>query len=205
VDAALDALEAALTTTPRADHRHRLEHVGNLRCGSEQIHRMARLGIVAVPNATFLHARAKHTEPLLGAVRGRDPANLRDLVAGGGPVVLASDWPGLYPGNPLRTIQACVLRQSLDGSIIAPDQAIDVHTALRLYTAGGAWLGFEERDKGSLEPGKLADLVVLSKDPLRVPPEELGSIRVEMTLVGGNVAHALEPEDAVAGHAAGAR
>ena len=80
-----------------------------------------------------------------------------------------------------------VLRTSKFGSVVDPDEAISVMDAIRMHTIWAARSGFEEDIKGSLEPGKLADMVVLSKDPLSVSPEEFMSIQVTMTIVDGHV------------------
>jgi hypothetical protein len=84
-------------------------------------------------------------------------------------------------------IYAAVTRKTEGGQLLLPKQAVSVEEALRLHTLAGAYASFEERLKGSIEVGKLADLVVLSADPTRVAPEEIKEIRVEKTIVGGKV------------------
>ena len=87
----------------------------------------------------------------------------------------------------LFTIWAAVNRLTRSGEVLGPDERVDVLTAVRGYTAGAARLNFEERDKGTIEAGKLADLVVLSDDPFAVDPSRLADIEVEQTIVGGRV------------------
>ncbi len=89
--------------------------------------------------------------------------------------------------NPLLGIYAAVTRVTEGGQLLLPKQAVSVEEALRLYTLAGAYVSFEERLKGSIEVGKLADLVVLSADPTEVEPEQLKEIQVEKTIVAGKV------------------
>jgi len=93
-----------------------------------------------------------------------------------------SDCP-VEPVKPLLGIQAAVSRKSF------PEEQISVDKALRIYTIDAAFASFEENAKGSIEVGKLADLVVLSHDPRRVPPDEIKDIGVERTFVGGRMVH----------------
>ena len=98
----------------------------------------------------------------------------------------ASDSP-CGPYQPLLGVQSCVTRKSAGGEMLGPNQRISVEEALYLYTMASAYASFEENLKGSITPGKLADLVVLGEDPRKVDPEEIKDIPVEMTIVGGEV------------------
>jgi predicted amidohydrolase YtcJ len=189
IDMALAGFAAALEAHPRPDHRHRLEHAGNLYLRPDQIETMKRLGLVAVPNPPFMHERVRHVQGRLGPERGAHPMRLRDLLDSGVAVFAASDFPGLFPADPLQAIQAMVTRRGGDGEVYAADQAITVAEAVELYTSRAAWGGFEEGEKGTLEVGKLGDLVVLDRDPYDVPPAEIGSVGVLATVVGGRVVH----------------
>jgi predicted amidohydrolase YtcJ len=91
--------------------------------------------------------------------------------------------------NPLAGIEAAVTRRDADGQPIAPEQAITIAEALRAYTMGGAIASGDESNRGSIEPGKWADLAVLSADPTATDPDHLSAIRVEMTLVAGRVVY----------------
>lgn len=82
-----------------------------------------------------------------------------------------------------------VLRTNRSGAPVQPEEAVSVEDALRIHTLFAARAGFEDHIKGSLEPGKLADLVVLSEDPLAVPPARLMDLRVECTIIGGTIAY----------------
>jgi len=105
------------------------------------------------------------------------------IIAGGN-----SDYP-VSDGNPLIQIYEAVTRRSRSGLVVGPEEAIGVMDAIRLYTWNGAYLGREEHLKGSIEPGKLADLVVLDRDPLSLPVEELKDIKVVLTIVGGEIVY----------------
>jgi len=101
---------------------------------------------------------------------------------------LHSDCP-ITPVLPLEGVWAAVNRITSSGQSLGLEQRIDVQTALRGYTSDAAYLSYEENLKGTLEPGKLGDVVVLDRDPTAVPPQELNRLRVEMTIVGGDVVY----------------
>jgi predicted amidohydrolase YtcJ len=92
-------------------------------------------------------------------------------------------------GEIAQQIYSVVTRKAYTGERIGPDQAISVKDALRLYTINGAYASFEENLKGSIEPGKLGDMVVLDRDILTIPPDESKEMKVEMTIVGGEVVY----------------
>jgi predicted amidohydrolase YtcJ len=89
--------------------------------------------------------------------------------------------------NPMLAIYALVNRKTDTGQPLGPEQAISVTEALRCYTTLGAYAGFEEQIKGSIEVGKLADMVVLDRDIFTIPKEEIREVKVDMTIVGGEV------------------
>jgi predicted amidohydrolase YtcJ len=101
-------------------------------------------------------------------------------------VAAASDTP-VVSCNPLVGVYAAVTRQTESGQSLLPEERITVQQALALYTVNAAYASFEEKIKGSLSPGKLADMVVLSDDPTKAPPEKIKDIKVEMTIIGGEV------------------
>ncbi len=195
----LNALEIALNGDDNSASRHRIEHA--IAITNDQVARMADLGIIAsvqlnVPASLLTDFRTLHRlvqrEPK-GAV-----ARWRDLIEAGVPVIGNSDFPsidmeliaGPAPGSPIRLLYRAVTRTWGDNR--APeawmlDQALTVEQALRLMTINAAYATFEEESRGSLSPGKLADLVILSANPLVIPAEELAEIEVLMTMVGGRV------------------
>jgi hypothetical protein len=96
------------------------------------------------------------------------------------------------PLDPLSGIYAAVTRATLDGKNPGgwfPQQRLTVEEALRAYTFGAAYAAFQENDKGTISPGKLADLVVLSEDLFRIPPERIKNVHAEVTIVGGRVVY----------------
>ena len=97
---------------------------------------------------------------------------------------LHNDTP-VTPVDPLHLVWCAVNRRTKAGEMLGPEQRIGIMEALRAITSDAAWQNFEENQRGSIEPGKLADLVVLDRNPLRVPPEQLGEIRVVATIIGG--------------------
>ena len=157
------------TLTYSTDHRHRIEHL-ELPTWS-QIERMARAGIMASMQPAFVPAfigseRMEIYEQLLGKARLRRVHPYRTILDAGIPVSGGSDSP-VTPYAPLTGVQAAVIHPN-------EDQRVNVLEALRMFTSTGAWSAFEEKEKGTLEPGKRADLVVLDADPLTVAPGKIG-------------------------------
>jgi predicted amidohydrolase YtcJ len=183
IDQVLWAFEKALEKYPRKDHRHRIEHFEVVT--PKQIKRVARLGVALAMQPMFITVcegpNLDYYRSLLGAERVKRAHTYRSilneeiLVSGG------SDTP-VTKMNPLGGIHALVNHP-------LKEQRIDVYEAIELFTINGAKIGFEEKLKGSIEEGKLADFVVLSDDPYRVPREKIGNINVEMTIVGGKVVY----------------
>jgi predicted amidohydrolase YtcJ len=114
---------------------------------------------------------------------------IRAMLDAGVRVALSSDAPVVEDDNPLVGAMAAVTRRDREGFEIAPEQAITVDEALRGYTLGGAVATGQERRLGSVEPGKWADLAVLSDDPLTVDVDALPNIKVNMTLLNGRVVY----------------
>ncbi len=98
----------------------------------------------------------------------------------------SSDSP-IVPDNPLVGIYAAVTRLAKSGQQLLPEERISASQALAMYTINAAYASFEEGIKGSITPGKLADIVLLSDDPTQIPPEQIKDIKVEMTMIGGKV------------------
>ena len=111
---------------------------------------------------------------------------IKSPLAAGIKMTAASDAP-VIPVNPMMGIYGAVTRQAESGQVLQPEECISVYQALDLYTVNAAYATFEENIKGSLVPGKLADMIVLSGDPLSTPPENLKNIKVEKTIIGGEV------------------
>ena len=186
VDVALDAFEAAQAAHPRPGVRHRIEHAGIVR--EDQLARFAALGVTPVPQLRFLHEMG---EVLLEAVGGEREAQVyrhRSFLEAGVRVPGSSDRP-VAAGAPLLGMQSMVQRSTAAGRVMSPSERVDAVTALRAYTVDAAWIAGDEDIRGTLEPGKLADLVLLSDHPAAVPPDGIGQIRVLATFVGGQCVH----------------
>jgi predicted amidohydrolase YtcJ len=180
VEQALDAYEAALAAHPRDDHRHRIEHCEIIR--EEQIERARRLSVALGIQPPFNHYWPHTTYySSLGEERAWKVDPVRSLMHPGLLIAGGSDST-VTPLGPLIGVHAAVNHSN-------PAERIGVKEALELYTTSAACIAFEEQDKGSLEIGKLGDIVVLSEDPFGVEPGRIKEIPIEMTIVGGQIAY----------------
>jgi len=186
-DMALDAYENAIENSPRKDHRHRIEHMGNWLCTPERMQRMVRSGIVAIPNIAIGYYVGDAILDCVGEKRLTKAFPFRTLLKNNVIIAGGSDSPGYWPVDPLRDIAACVSRKMRWGEVWVPEERISVSEAFAMHTTTASWVGFEENDKGTLETGKLADIAVLAEDPFEIQPEKIKDLKVEMTLVGGEV------------------
>jgi predicted amidohydrolase YtcJ len=186
-DMALAAYENAIDNSPRKDHRHRIEHMGNWLCTPERMQRMVRSGIVAIPNISIGYYVGDAILDCVGEKRLTKAFPFRTLLKNGVIIAGGSDSPGYWPVDPLRDIAACVSRKMRWGEVWVPEERISVGEAFAMHTTTASWVGFEENDKGTLEVGKLADIAVLAEDPFEIQAERIRDLRVEMTLVGGEI------------------
>ena len=178
----VDAVEQAAHVRPRPDARHRIEHCALPTI--EDVARMAGLGIVPVAQSQHAHAYGDGAIAAVGEELGQRYHPLGLYAKAGVRFALSSDAP-VAPPDPLRAVQAAVERRTVLGTALGPDELrVDVGRALRACTIDAAWACHAERSVGSIEPGKLADFVVLSADPTSVPTEAIASIRVEETWSG---------------------
>ena len=190
VRTALDALEAARRENGPRDSRHQLVHIETI--SPQDLPRFQALGVVAcmqprhsAPDLTARWAAA------VGPERSKHAFAWRSLREAGATLAFASDW-NVAEMDPLVGIYTALTRRGLDGQPDGgwiPQQTVDLETALRAYTLDGAWANFVDADRGSIAPGKYADLVLLSDDLFAIPPERIKDARVVLTLVGGQEAH----------------
>jgi len=182
VDAALTTVEGILKEAGGKDLRNRIEQAAVL--NEELLQRMktCRVLVSVQPCVVDSEFRVWSAAERLGPERVQWLFPIRKLISAGVKVSGGSDCP-MEPLNPLLGIKAAVTRE------FSPDERVTVAEALRLYTIDAAYALFEEKIKGSIEKGKLADLTILSRDPWMVEPKEIGDIKVEMTIVGGRVVH----------------
>jgi predicted amidohydrolase YtcJ len=171
---------------PRKDCRHRIEHCGFL--DGRLMEQMREMGVVAALGLPFLYELGDSYITVFGQDRLQCVYPLRSLMERGIVAGLSSDAPVIDP-NPLTGVYFAVTRKTPTGQTIAPHEAVTVLQAIRAYTLYGAYASFEENIKGSLEPGKLADLVILSDDILKVAPEKILGLKVDLTMVDGKVVY----------------
>jgi predicted amidohydrolase YtcJ len=185
IEMALEALSAACAAHPRPDPRHRIEHAGFPTGG--QIARMAELGIVTINQPTYLHDSGDELLVRLGE-RAHRLLPLRDEMDRWVTVVLSSD-SDVASFRPLDTIANAVRRTTASGAVMGEDQCLSVEEALRAHTADAAFALHRERDIGSIEVGKLADLVVVERDLVGLPPSRITDVPVWMTVLDGAIVH----------------
>ena len=186
-DMALGAYENAIEKSPRKDHRHRIEHMGNWLATQERMQRMVHSGIIAIPNIAIGYYVGDAILDCVGEKRLTKAFPFRTLLKNGVIIAGGSDSPGYWPVDPLREIAACASRKMRWGDVWVPEERISAAEAFAMHTTTAAWVGFEEKDKGTLEAGKLADLAVLAEDPFEIQPERIKDLKVEMTIVGGEI------------------
>jgi len=184
VEAAITALEYAHSQFPQTGRRHRIEHCSE--CPPLLLERLKKLQVVISTQPPFLYYGGERYLAMVPADRLPWLYRFRSFLDSGLVVAGSSDSP-IVPDNPLVGMYAAVTRQTESGQEILPEERISASQALAMYTLNAAYASFEEDIKGSITQGKLADLVLLSDDPTRVPPEQMKDIKVEMTIIGGEV------------------
>lgn len=186
-DMALDAYQSALEKFPRSNHRHRIEHMGNWLASKERMERLVRLGLIAIPNISLAYFTGESIRNSVGEKRMAQAFPFKTLLRNGVTIAGGSDSPGYWPTDALRDISVCVSRRMLWGEQWIPDEALSLQEAFAMHTTTAAYAGFEEKEKGTLEVGKLADIVVLAEDPFDLQPDKVKDLNVEMTVVGGEI------------------
>ncbi|WP_138420590.1 amidohydrolase [Aquibacillus sediminis] len=185
VEMLIETIETALEKAPRNDHRHRIEHAGIT--PPDLVERISDSTILPVPNPAFIYEFGDgYLQDYGDRVRHMFP--IRSFLDAGIMTAVGSDSP-ITSFNPLVGIWAAITRQTKQGAVVGPEQKISVEEAIRLYTLNGAYASFEEEHKGSLEVGKLADLVVLNGDILSVPTEDIKEMQVDITLINGEIVY----------------
>lgn len=183
----IDAYSAALKANPRKDHRHILNHCQF--CRPDQVDAIAEMGFV--PSYFVTHTwfwGDIHRDMVAGPERAAHISPLKAALDKGITFALHNDTP-VTPISPLMDVFSAVTRLTSSGKVLGPDQRITVMEALRGVTINGAYMQRLEDKIGSLEKGKLADLVILDKDPTKVAPETLKDIKVDETIVGGQTVY----------------
>jgi predicted amidohydrolase YtcJ len=189
---ALDAYEFAATKNGTKDARHRIEHIEDP--SAADISRFAHLGVIA--SMQPLHAypnddTLKSWLPAVGPERATRAWPWHSIQAGGGVLAFGSDWP-VVTLSPWPGLQNAVTRQTTEGEPRGgwiPSERISLADAIKGYTLDAAFAGHREKMEGSLEPGKVADMIVLSQNIFEIDPHQLIDTKVVMTMVGGRVVH----------------
>ncbi len=185
IDRVLRLYERLQREHPRRDPRFRIEHCTVI--NDALIERMRRLGVIPTPFSTYVYFHGEKMREY-GAERLDRMFAVRSFLDAKIRVTQASDYPP-GPFEPMMALQSSVTRTDARGNLWGPRQRITVEEAIRVGTLNGAYASFEEGAKGSITPGKLADLVVLERDPRAVDPFSIISIPVQRTMVGGRWVH----------------
>ncbi|MGH8246459.1 MAG: amidohydrolase, partial [Gammaproteobacteria bacterium] len=183
----LDMLEKAIRQNPARDRRFRVEHAQHVH--PKDFARFARVGAIASVQPYHAIDDGRWAEKRIGPERARGTYAFRSFLDNGVKLAFGSDW-SVAPLNPLLGIYAAVTRATLDDKRPngwVPEQKITVAEAIEAYTMGSAHAAFEDQVKGSLTPGKLADIVVLSDDLFLIRPERIKDVAVVTTIVGGRI------------------
>lgn len=182
IEQVIRAYEAIHARTP-SNIRHRIEHLGLP--SADHLVRCRALDVIAVPQTIFLYALGTTYRRYLPDVFYPRCYPVRAMLDAGLTVALSSDAPVVPDDNPLWGMKAALDRKDGNGDPITPEQAITAREALYAYTMGGAIASGDETNRGSLTPGKWADMVVLSGDPLATESDALPALHVQQTYVGG--------------------
>ena len=181
--------EVAKQNGPRNDRRWRIEHAQHLR--PEDFARFAQLGVIASVQPYHAIDDGRWAEKRIGHERAKTTYAFRTLLDHGVHLAFGSDWT-VAPLNPMLGLYAAVTRATLDGKNPNgwfPEQKLALKEAIEAYTMGSAFAEFREKEKGSLTPGKLADVVVLDTDLFSIPAEKIKGAVVRYTMVGGKIVY----------------
>jgi predicted amidohydrolase YtcJ len=186
IDIALNCIEKAQKAKPVADMRHRIEH--NSCCTPKQLKRLKKLGVVPSSSIGYMYGLGDQYAENFGPERVRwlhphKTMKEMGIIAGGN-----SDCPVTFY-SPFVQMYTAVTRKSSSGQVVGPEEAISVMDAIRVYTINGAYLSKEETIKGSIEPGKFADMIVLDRDITKIPSDEIKDVKVLKTIVAGKVVY----------------
>lgn len=183
IELTVDAFVDALDSNPRDDHRHYLNHF-TVPPPERTLDLMAEHGIAIAQQPNFTYTLEGRYVANLDGYRLSNNNPVKTPMEHGIFVALGSD---ILPIDPRVGLYAAVTRKGMSGEVYGADEALSIEEAIRGYTANGAWLTFEEGTKGTLEPGMLADMVVLSDNLLTIDPERIMDVNVDATIVGGVV------------------
>ena len=185
----LDIFERVAKENGPRDRRFRIEHAQHI--AAPDFPRFARIGVIASMQPYHAIDDGRWADKVIGPERSKGTYAFRSLLDAGATLAFGSDW-FVAPPTPLEGIYAATTRRTLDernpGGWV-PEQKITVEEALRAYTRGGAFASFEDKERGVLAAGALADFVIIDRDLTRVPVEQIRNARVVLTAVGGRVVY----------------
>ena len=187
VDLALDAIENAMNRNPRSDPRHRIEH--SVLNSDAALQRTKDLGVVISTQPTLIRAFGDAAARIWGEERAQKMIPTRTWLDMGIPLCLSSDAPSMPWWDPQSTLAAAIARLSITNKPFGADQALTIDEAMYAHTLAGAYADFAENEKGSLEPGKFADLIVWHDNPYSVSTIDILDLTIDLTMVGGKVVH----------------
>ena len=187
---ALEGFKEAKKRFGKKDNRHRLEHAQVLRL--EDIPLLSELGVIASMQPTHCTSDKRWAEQRIGWERCKGAYAWQKILQSGAHISFGTDWP-VEPLDPMRGLYSAVTREGIktpgpDGGWF-PDQKLTMAEAVRLYTLDAAFGEFQEKEKGSITAGKLADIIILSKDLFSIPPREILETKVDMTIFDGRVVY----------------
>ena len=191
-DRVLSIYEQVQKEEGERDRRFRIEHAQHIR--AQDIPRFARNKVMASMQPYHAIDDGRWAEKRIGPQRAKTTYAFRSLIDAGVTLAFGTDWT-VAPLNPMLSVYAAVTRRTLDGKRPAgwiPEQKISVEEAVRAYTFGSAYAEFQENEKGTITPGKLADLVILSRDIFKIDPNEIDRVKVVMTIMDGRVVYEIE-------------
>jgi predicted amidohydrolase YtcJ len=198
IDTVLTIMEKVFTTNGPKERRWRVIHSQVIR-NAAVAQRYKKLGVIAEVQPYHAIDDMRWMEERIGA-RAKWAYAFKTFHDAGVPLLFGSDWPGTnaswYTANPMTILYAAVTRQTLDGKPEGgwfPEQRLDLETSLRSYTVNNGWAEGDEKNKGSISEGKLADFVVIDRDLFAIPPVQIKDSKVLMTVVGGRIVHAMAP------------
>jgi predicted amidohydrolase YtcJ len=183
----LDLFQDVVKANGEKDRRWRIEHAQHM--APKDFERFARLGVIASVQPYHAIDDGRWAERRIGPERIKTTYAFRTFLDHGVKLALGTDWD-VAPLNPMLTIYAAVTRATLDGKNPngwMPEQKLSVAEAVQAYTMGSAYAEFQEKEKGSITPGKLADMVILSDDIFTIDPKLIRNVQVETTILGGKV------------------
>ncbi len=189
ISTTLDLYQELIVAHGSRDRRLRIEHAQHM--AAKDFDRFATLGVIASVQPYFALDDGRIADQRIGRDRSSRSYAYRTFLDHGVRLAISTDWP-TAPLDPMQTLYAATTRATLDGRHPDgwyPEQKLTIQEAIEAYTLGSAYAEFQEHDKGSIEPGKLADLVLLDADPLTIPASKLKNVHVLNTWVGGTLVY----------------